>query len=206
KLKIYHLKGVIMMTTEKRIVEATEIRTKDSEDMVISGYALKYDTWSQDLGGLVETIDKRSLDNADLSDVRCLIDHDNSRILGRTKSGTLSLEKDETGLRFECTLPNTTYARDLYENVRVGNIDQCSIGFEVEKNGDELRFDKKESIYKRVIKAFKRISDVTVTSTPAYKDTDVSPVLRSIENLEENNRLELEKEKMKIELDLMEKY
>lgn len=194
------------MTTEKRIVEATEIRTKDSEDMVISGYALKYDTWSQDLGGFVETIDKRSLDNADLSDVRCLIDHDNSRILGRTKSGTLSLEKDETGLRFECTLPNTTYARDLYENVRVGNIDQCSFGFEVEKNGDELRFDKKESIYKRVIKAFKRISDVTVTSTPAYKDTDVSPVLRSIENIEENNRLELEKEKMKIELDLMEKY
>ena len=49
-----------MMTTEKRIVEATEIRTKDSEDMVSSGYALKYDTWSQDLGGFVETIDKRS--------------------------------------------------------------------------------------------------------------------------------------------------
>src|SRR5699024_12311963 len=97
---------------------------------------------------------------ADLSDVRCLIDHDNSRILGRTKSGTLSLEKDEIGLRFECTLPNTTYARDLYENVRVGNIDQCSFGFEVDKNGDELRYDKKESIYKRVIKAFKRISDV----------------------------------------------
>src|SRR5699024_12328507 len=151
-----------MMTTEKRIVEATEIRTKDSEDMVISGYALKYDTWSQDLGGFVETIDKRSLDNADLSDVRCLIDHDNSRILGRTKSGTLSLEKDETGLRFECTLPNKTYARDLYENVRVGNIDQCSFGLEVEMYGDELRYYKKVSIYNQLIITILRFSDVNL--------------------------------------------
>lgn len=192
------------MTTEKRVVEATEIRTKDDEDnMVINGYALKFGTWSQDLGGFVETIDKRALEKVDLTDVRCLIDHDRSRILGRTKSGTLHLEKDDVGLRFECTLPNTTYARDLYENVRVGNIDQCSFGFEVDKNGDELRFDKKESIYKRTIKAFKRISDVTVTSTPAYQDTDVSPVLRSIESIEKEGKMELEKEKMKIELDLM---
>ena len=82
------------MTTEKRTMTVTEVRTKEDEnDMVISGYALKYDTWSQDLGGFVETIDKRALDKADLSDVRCLIDHDSSRILGRTKSGTLELKK-----------------------------------------------------------------------------------------------------------------
>lgn len=190
--------------SEKRMVEATEVRTKDdAEDMVINGYALKYNTWSQDLGGFIETIDKQALDNADMSDVRCLIDHDNSRILGRTSSGTLDLVKDDVGLRFECTLPNTTYAKDLYENVRVGNINQCSFGFEVDRNGDELRFNKEKSIYQRIIKAFKRISDVTVTSTPAYKDTDVTPVLRSIENIEEENRVHKEKEKLKMELDLI---
>lgn len=193
------------MTTEKRVMEATEVRTTDDEnDMIISGYALKYDTWSQDLGGFIETIDNKSLENADLSDVRCLIDHDKSRILGRVKSGTLKLDKDDVGLRFECTLPNTTYAKDLYENVRVGNINQCSFGFEVDKNGDELRFDKKQSIYQRVIKSFKRISDVTVTSMPAYQDTDVAPVLRSIEGIEKDSRMQLEKEKMEIELELME--
>lgn len=192
------------MTTEKRTMEMTEVRTKEDEnDMIISGYALKYNTWSQDLGGFVETIDKRSLDNADLSNVFCLIDHKKDMILGRTKSGTLKLEKDNVGLRFECTLPDTTYARDLYENVKVGNIDQCSFGFEVDRNGDELRYDKKDSIYKRVIKSFKRISDVTVTSTPAYQDTDVSPVLRSIENIEKENQEHMEKEKMRIELEMM---
>src|SRR5699024_1993202 len=103
------------MIDEYQMNKASNLPLKGGEsddDMIISGYALKYDTWSQDLGGFVETIDKRALDKADLSDVRCLIDHDSSRILGRTKSGTLELEKDDIGLRFECTLPNTTYARD----------------------------------------------------------------------------------------------
>ena|SRR5699024_2423755 len=195
-----------MMETEKRVMTAVEVRTKDNENdsMVISGYALKYNTWSQDLGGFIETIDKQALRNADLSDVRCLIDHDNSRILGRTTAKTLKLESDDVGLRFECTLPNTSYAKDLYENVRVGNINQCSFGFEVDKNGDELRFDRDNSIYKRTIKAFKRIFDVTVTSTPAYADTDVAPALRSIEHLEKERRIKLEAEKLKIEMDLIE--
>src|SRR5690625_1656068 len=117
----------MMKETEKRVMSTVEVRTKESEDdaMVIGGYALKYGTWSQDLGGFIETIDKQSLKNADLSDVRCLIDHDNSRILGRTTAKTLKLESDDVGLRFECTLPNTTYAKDLYENIRVGNVNQC---------------------------------------------------------------------------------
>lgn len=194
------------METEKRVMTAVEVRTKDNEDdsMVINGYALKYNTWSQDLGGFIETIDKQALKNADMSDVRCLIDHDSSRILGRTTAKTLKLESDDVGLRFECTLPNTSYAKDLYENVRVGNINQCSFGFEVDKNGDELRFDRDNSIYKRTIKAFKRIFDVTVTSTPAYADTDVTPALRSIEHLEKEQRNRLEAEKIKIEMDLIE--
>ena len=39
--------------------------------MVIEGYALKFDTWSENLGGFKETISRRALENTDLSDVRC---------------------------------------------------------------------------------------------------------------------------------------
>src|SRR5699024_1215923 len=159
-------KEVRVMTTEKRTMTVTEVRTKEDEnDMIISGYALKYDTWSQDLGGFVETIDKRALDKADLSDVRCLIDHDSSRILGRTKSGTIELEKADPVLRLHWTLPKSSYPRDLHEHVRVGNISQCSFGFEADKDGDQSRDDTKDSIYKRFIQPFKRISDLTVTYT-----------------------------------------
>src|SRR5699024_2691367 len=70
-------------------------------------------------------------------------------------------------------------------------------------DGDELRYDKKDSIYKRFIKSFKRISDVTVTSMPAYQDTDVAPVLRSIEHIEKQSRNQIEKEKMLFELEML---
>src|SRR5699024_4842183 len=147
-----------MMETEKRVMTAVEVRTKDNENdsMVISGYALKYNTWSQDLGGFIETIDKQALRNADLSDVRCLIDHDTSRIFGRTTAKTLKLDSYDVGLRYKCTLRNTTYAKHIYDNIRVGNITQFSFGFEVDKIGEKLRFDRENSISKCTIKAFKR--------------------------------------------------
>lgn len=194
------------METERRSMITTEVRTKESEEneMVIGGYALKYNTWSQNLGGFIETIDKQALRSADLSDVNCMIDHDRKLILAKTTKGTLNLEIDDVGLRFDCVLPNTTYAKDLYENIRVGNYSQCSFGFELEKNGDEIRFDKEQSLYRRTLKSFKRIFDVTITDSPAYKDTDVSPVLRSIEHLEKEQQNRLEAEKLKIEMDLIE--
>nr|WGD95106.1 HK97 family phage prohead protease [Bacillus subtilis] len=86
-------------------------------------------------------IDKRALDQTDMSDVRALIDHDPSKILGRTSAGTLKLEVDDIGLRFDVTLPNTQYASDLYENLRVGNISNCSFGFMLGKDGDSFTRD-----------------------------------------------------------------
>src|SRR5436305_14086914 len=47
-------------------------------------------------------------------DVRCLINHDDNQILGRTKAGTLVLSEDKSGLAYEVPeLPDTTYARDV---------------------------------------------------------------------------------------------
>src|SRR5699024_5623556 len=102
----------------------------------VEGYALRFNTLSNDLGGFVETISPQALKDADLSDVRCLIDHDSSKVLGRTTSDTLELNVDEEGLYFRTQLPNTTYAKDLYENIRLGNINQCSFGFILDEDGD----------------------------------------------------------------------
>ena len=54
-----------------------------------------------------ETIRKGAFARAISSrqDVRCTIDHDYSRLLGRTKSRTLSLSEDDHGLKFKCSLP-----------------------------------------------------------------------------------------------------
>ncbi|MBW7636576.1 HK97 family phage prohead protease, partial [Bacillus licheniformis] len=84
---------------------ALKAHTEEDGPKVISGYALKFGTRSHNLGGFIEIIDKRALDHTDLSDVRALIDHDPSKILGRVSAGTLKLDVDDVGLRFDITLP-----------------------------------------------------------------------------------------------------
>lgn len=194
-----------MPEIEKRYLETTEVRADADEEnkRKITGYALKFGTWSEDLGGFIETIEPSALNETDMSDVRALFDHDPQKIIGRTKSGTLKLWKDEVGLRFECELPNTSYARDLYENIVNGNVDQCSFGFMLEKDGDELRYDKDAGLYRRTLRKIKRLMDVSVVTFPAYRDTDVAPALRSIRSVEDEKKRVLEKEKLKIELELL---
>lgn len=177
-----------MKNEETRAGSGVEIRSDDEKGMFIEGYALKFDTWSENLGGFKETITKRALENTDLSDVRCLVDHLPSQIIGRTTAGTLKLDIDDVGLRYRCQLPNTTFARDLYENMKLGNINQCSFGFMLNENGDEIRFDKDDGIYKRTLTSISKLTDVSVVTYPAYKDTDVKPALRSIENIEHEQR------------------
>ncbi|HDN3486758.1 TPA: HK97 family phage prohead protease [Staphylococcus aureus] len=177
-----------MENKETRAGSVVEIRSDDEKGMFIEGYALKFDTWSENLGGFKETITKRALENTDLSDVRCLVDHLPSQIIGRTTAGTLKLDIDDTGLKYRCRLPNTTFARDLYENMKLGNINQCSFGFMLNENGDEIRFDKDDGIYKRTLTSISKLTDVSVVTYPAYKDTDVKPALRSIENIEHEQR------------------
>ncbi|MBZ5203204.1 HK97 family phage prohead protease [Planomicrobium chinense] len=197
-----------MSEIEKRYLDSVEVRAADdTEKRIVSGYALRFNTWSNNLGGFIETIDPAALDDADMTDVRALYEHSPQMILGRTKAGTLKLEKDEVGLRFECELPDTTYARDLYENIRNGNISQCSFGFKLEKGGDSLRFDSQDKLYRRTLKKIKSIFDVSIVAYPAYSDTDVAPALRSIQQTEELADLqkarEKEAEKLKIELELL---
>lgn len=165
----------------RHIPHAVEVRDDGSEEMVVEGYAIRFNSWSENLGGFKESIDKRALDNTSLDDVRALIDHDSSQVIGRSSNDTLKLNVDDEGLRFSLTLPNTTYARDLYENIRVGNVDNCSFGFTIPKGGDVIEYDKKENIRKRVVKVIDRLAEISVVSFPAYRDTDVSVAKRSIE-------------------------
>lgn len=189
----------------RHLHESIEVRDSDNDNsMVIEGYALKFGTWSENLGGFIETIDKRALDNTSLDDVRALIDHNSAMVIGRSSNDTLNLVVDDVGLKFSLTLPNTTYARDLYENVKVGNIDNCSFGFSIADGGDEVNYDEEDKIRKRTIKDISSLVEISIVSFPAYKDTDVSVAMRSIEKAnaeakQKQDSLDL----LQIELDLM---
>ncbi|NPC94798.1 HK97 family phage prohead protease [Bacillus sp. WMMC1349] len=189
---------------EIRTLKEGALKAHSEEDgpKVISGYALKFGTRSQNLGGFIEMIDKRALDHTDMSDVRALIDHDPSKILGRTSADTLKLNVDDIGLRFDVTLPNTQYANDLYENLRLGNISNCSFGFLLGKDGDSFTRDQETGLPLRSLRNISKLTDVSVVTYPAYEDTDVSIAKRHLEQFQKRNR-NPEKEKILLQLDLL---
>lgn len=169
----------------------------------IVGYAAKFNQWSSDLGGFTERIDPAAFDKCNMSDVRGLIDHDSSRILGRTTSGTLRLSVDEIGLRYEIDAPDTSYARDLVESMRRGDINQSSFAFRVNYDNPDaeewVRND--QGNYERTIYDFSNLYDVSPVTYPAYPSTESVVSQRSLEMVKGND-LELEKEKRSINLQL----
>lgn len=183
--------------------EKIELRSHDDEENYIEGYALKFGTESEDLGGFIETIERDALKDTDFSDVRALFNHNADHIIARSSADTLKLEVDDIGLKFKARIPNTTYGRDLLENLRNGNVNQCSFGFRLAEKGDSFKFDEARKIYKRTLKNIKEILDVSVVTYPAYKDSNVTPALRSIEKLKSEELRKHEAEKLKLELELL---
>jgi len=205
-----HLKEVReSMEKEIRGMSSTVEFRDDSEndERYFEGYAIKFDSLSEDLGGFKEMVERTALDNTDFSDVRALFNHDPNQILSRSSARTLELEVDDIGLKFRSRIPDTTYGKNLIENLRNGNVTQCSFGFRLDDDGDKFTYDKEEGIYKRSLRNIKEILDISAVTYPAYKDTVAAPALRSIDKIEEEqNQLEKrmqEKEKLKIELELL---
>lgn len=173
------------MNNNQQEFRTADINAVDDEEMKIQGYALRFGEESNLLGEFYEVISPEALEDADMSDVRMLIDHNSSYVIGRTTAGTLDLEVTEEGLYFRCTLPNTSYARDVYENIKLGNIRECSFGMVVGSDGDS--FEKRsDGIFKRTINKIQTIFDCSVVSYPAYSTSSVEPALRSIENIKQH--------------------
>lgn len=118
---------------ETRIATGGEVRaqTKDGKT-TLQGYAAVYDTRSLPIYGMFYEIVRRGAFTRALKgedDVCALIGHDETRVIGRNRSGTLKLSDDEKGLKFEIELPDTTQARDLATSIDRGDISQMSFGF-----------------------------------------------------------------------------
>ena len=162
----------------RSIVSDLQIRQQEdgSKGRTITGYAAKFDTWSEPIyGWFVEKIARGAFEKTDMSDVIMVFNHDISGVLARTTSGTLKLSVDETGLRFEFEAPETTLGNDMLELVRRGDISKCSFKFVVET--DEWRYaddNNKLEYDERTVKAIARLYDVSLVTYPAYKDTEAS--------------------------------
>ena len=137
------------------------------DEKKIVGYAAVFNLLSDDLGGFREKILPGAFTKTvQEADVRAFWNHNTDFPLGRVKNGTLQLEEDVTGLHYVITPPDTSYARDLKENIRNGTVDQSSFAFEIVKRSMESQKGMTIQILHEV-----RLIDVSPVSIPAYTQT-----------------------------------
>jgi hypothetical protein len=135
----------------------------------VRGYAAKFNTLSENLGGFREQIAPGAFDGVLQDDVRCFFNHDENLILGRTTAGTLRITADAIGLMYEADLPDTQAARDLAISMERGDITQSSFAFRLAANGDSWD-ENEDGVIIRTITQFGRLYDVSPVSIPAYPD------------------------------------
>ena len=157
------------------------MRDKDGEPVIV-GYAALYNSPTQ-IGSFTEVIKPGAFDDVVDGDVRMLINHDPNQVVGRMTSGTLKLELDERGLKYEAKPGSQSYARDLVESIRRGDISGSSFAFSVKPDGQEWNEDRTERSIFRV----DSLAEVSAVVFPAYASSSVSVRSESAEAVQDQD-------------------
>ena len=115
------------------------------------------------------------------ADVRALVNHDTSLILGRNRAGTLRLTDDQDALRYEIDPPDTELARHYVEAVRRGDL--TGVSFRFFKLSDRWE-EAGEATIREVLEA--DIDDISIVTYPAYPDTEAAA--RSLDDFESKQK------------------
>ena len=133
----------------------------------LEGYAATFGSEAR-IGSIVETIEPGAFLAALAGDVLALFDHDPSKVLGRTRSRTLTLTEDAHGLKFALDLPDTQAGRDVQALAERGDLGGMSFGFTVPNGGESWSGER------RTLKAVSLKEISVVSAWPAYPDTSLA--------------------------------
>lgn len=180
-------KRTIAIVSGLRIREATD----GAESRTIEGYALKFgvrsrllcDWWNNYYEVLEPGCVTREM--LDKQDIKLTMFHDRQLVLARSNkgNGTLSYEVDKVGVKFWAEMPHTVDGDKALELVSRGDIAGCSFIYSTDDGDSENavsyeRLDEKgddgEDILLRHVKRIDNVYDFTITTDPAYEQTDVS--------------------------------
>lgn len=189
---------------------------KENDELILEGYAIVWDEKTligDEERGFTESIDRHSLDKANVKDVALRYNHyDSFVILARTRNKSLELLPDDKGLFIRAKLQKDVQQHiDAYNMVQSGLVDKMSFAFNVTNQ----KIDRSGKLPHRTITGIGRLFDVSIVDFPAYDGTSVyarsfdllDDELKALENEERTQSLEneevqknklLEVEKLKI--------
>ena len=165
---------------------ASEFRAEEHDGKpAIEGYFAVFDS-NYEMGfGMSESIAPGAFSKTISGDIRALINHDTTMVLGRTAAHTLELREDAHGLwgRIEIN-PNDSDAMNLYARVKRGDVSQCSFGFEIVSEETDFRDDGTIHWTIREVNLF----EVSCCTFPAYEQTAISARTKDAEQLRARKR------------------
>lgn len=172
------------MTKEIRSCSPMELREDDGL-LKVSGYAAVFNQ-ETNIGGMFrEKIEPGAFKDAiGRDDVVFLINHEGLP-LARTRSGTLKLSEDETGLLMETELdPDDPDVQSIVPKMKRGDLDKMSFAFFIDgKEGQD--WDESEDLPLRTIKRAV-LADVSIVTNPAYEGTSIG--LRAFQEFKEQRK------------------
>lgn len=148
----------------------SEFKTRsEGNELRIEGYFAVFNSNYQITDDMSESIEQGAFSETLGDDIRALIDHETMYVLGRNKAGTLELREDSHGLWGSILVnPNDQDAMNVYARVERGDVNQCSIGFDILEEETEFRGKETHWTIKRV-----KLYEVSVCTFPAYAETSV---------------------------------
>ena len=152
---------------------SADFRADEHDDLKISGYFAVFGPEYEMGYGVRETIDPHAFDETlqmDTGDIRCLWNHNDDIVLGRTGAGTLILRADEHGLFGEVVInKDDVDAMNGLARIKRGDVSQCSFGFEIVQQDILNRADDVLFTVKKV-----KLWEVSPVTFPAYQETAIS--------------------------------
>jgi HK97 family phage prohead protease len=158
------------------IAPSLEVRA-GSNGKTVKGTAIVYNSLSPDNNmGFKEKIDPNAFVDSlkTNSDLRLLLNHDTTKVLGRTSSGTLQIKNTPKGLTFSCELGQSSQAIDTIDMLERGDVTGCSFGLFI--TDETWEKDEDGTIVRTITKG--QVFELSVCSFPYYPQTDAS--VRSI--------------------------
>lgn len=154
-------------------IQRMEVRTAPADVKspgIITGYAAVYEELSVPLWGFREKIRAGAFaQSIKKNNVRALWNHNSDLVLGSTGGNTMTLAEDETGLRFEITMPDTQAGRDGVVSIDRRDVDGMSFGFNVRKQ--EWDETDPENVVRTLIDI--DLAEISPTAFAAYPSTSV---------------------------------
>lgn len=159
------------MNRTVRSIPSEFLTREEGDSLVIEGYFAVYDSNYEIAPGMTESIARGAFSRSLSNDVRALINHDTTLVVGRTKAGTLRLDDRERGLWGRIDINrNDTDAVNAWHRVSRGDVDGCSFGFDIVSQETEFREDG--SIHWTLTDV--ELYEVSICTFPAYSETNIS--------------------------------